>query len=71
VKPTRTKSAVGDERRRSTEERNAERERSPDDPDFGEVVTAQERNRTARLIVKTHNIDTVPNGSYTAIKNRP
>jgi NIPSNAP len=37
-----------------------------DDPEFGEVVTKQERSPD-RLIVKAHNIDMVPSGSYSAI----
>ena len=42
-----------------------------DDPEFGEVVTAQERNPQTKLIVKAHNIDMAPNGSYSAIKITP
>ena len=42
-----------------------------DDPEFAEVVTKQERNAETRLIVKAHNIDMVPNGSYSAIKIVP
>src|SRR5689334_19786905 len=42
-----------------------------DDPEFGEVVTQQERNPATKLIVKAHNIDMAPNGSYTAIKINP
>ena len=38
-----------------------------DDPEFGEVVTKQERNPDTKLIVKVHNIDMMPNGAYTAI----
>ena len=38
-----------------------------DDPEFAEVVTKQEANSATKLIVKAHNIDMVPNGSYTAI----
>src|SRR5579872_7547411 len=38
-----------------------------DDPEFGEVVTKQERNADTKLIVKTHNIDMIPNGTYSAI----
>jgi hypothetical protein len=30
-------------------------------------VIAQERDANARLIVKAHNIDMTPSGSYTAI----
>src|SRR5438067_1847769 len=42
-----------------------------DDPEFGEVVTQQERNPATKLIVKAHNIDMVPSGSYAAIKITP
>ena len=42
-----------------------------DDPEFGEVVTRQERNPETKLIVKAHNIDMAPNGTYTAIKITP
>ena len=38
-----------------------------DDPEFNEVVTQQEQNPDTRLIVKAHNIDMIPNGSFTAI----
>jgi len=31
------------------------------------VVTQQERNPATKLIEKVHNIDLVPNGTYTAI----
>jgi NIPSNAP len=37
------------------------------DPEFAEVVTKQETNPQTRLIVKAHNIDMVPNGTYSAI----
>ena len=53
----------------------AERDRrltaAHDDPEFAEVVTRQERNAEAKLIVKAHNIDMVPNGSHSAIKIVP
>ena len=53
----------------------AERDRrltaAHDDPEFAEVVTKQERNAETRLIVKAHNIDMAPNGSYGAIKIVP
>lgn len=41
-----------------------------DDPEFAEVVTKQERGPD-KLIVKTHNIDMVPNGAYSAISIVP
>ena len=37
-----------------------------DDPEFAEVVTKQEAS-PEKLIVKAHNIDMAPNGTYTAI----
>ena len=51
----------------SREERDKRLQAAHDDPEFTEVVTKQEKNPDTRLIVKTHNIDMVPNGSYTAI----
>jgi len=41
------------------------------DPEFREVVVAQERDPNARLIVKAHNIDMMPSGSFTAISITP
>jgi hypothetical protein len=38
-----------------------------DDPEFAEVVTKQESNPATKLIVKAHNIDMVPNGTFSAI----
>ena len=55
----------------SREERDKRLKAAHDDPEFGEVVTGQERDPNARLIIKTHNIDIVPNGSYSAITIRP
>ena len=55
----------------SKEERDKRLTAAHDDPEFGEVVTAQERNPATKLIVKAHNIDMVPSGSYTAIKVAP
>jgi hypothetical protein len=34
-------------------------------------VTQQERNPDTRLIVKVHNIDMVPHGTYSAISVTP
>lgn len=51
----------------SKDERDKRLKAAHDDPEFAEVVTKQEQNPQTRLIVKTHNIDMVPNGSYTAI----
>ena len=55
----------------SREERDKRLKAAHDDPEFGEVVTRQERDPNARLIIKTHNIDIVPNGGYSAITLRP
>jgi hypothetical protein len=55
----------------SREERDKRLKAAHDDPEFGEVVTRQERDPNARLIIKTHNIDIVPNGGYSAITIRP
>jgi hypothetical protein len=54
----------------SKEERDKRLEAAHDDPEFAEVVTKQERSPD-RLIVKAHNIDMMPNGSYTAIRITP
>src|SRR5882672_6251634 len=51
----------------SREERDKRLTAAHDDPEFGEVVTQQERNPATKLIEKVHNIDLVPNGPYTAI----
>jgi NIPSNAP protein len=51
----------------SKEERDKRLKAAHDDPEFGEVVTKQEQNPAARLIVKAHNIDMTPSGGYTAI----
>jgi len=50
----------------SKEERDKRLKAAHDDPEFGEVVTKQERSPD-RLIVKAHNIDMAPNGTYSAI----
>ncbi len=52
----------------SKEERDTRLKAARDDPEFAEVVITQERDANARLIVKAHNIDMVPNGSYSAIQ---
>ena len=38
-----------------------------DDPEFADVVTKAESNPATKLIVKAHNIDMAPNGTYSAI----
>jgi hypothetical protein len=55
----------------SKEERDRRLKAAHDDPEFGEVVVKQERDPNLKLIVKAHNIDMVPSGSYTAIKIAP
>jgi hypothetical protein len=52
----------------SKEERDKRLKAAHDDPEFAEVVTKQERNPATKLIVKSHNIDMVPNGTFSAIK---
>jgi len=54
----------------SKEERDKRLKAAHDDPEFAEVVTKQERSPD-RLIVKAHNIDMAPNGTYTAITIKP
>ena len=49
------------------EERDRRLKAARDDPEFAEVVLKQERDPDARLIVKAHNIDMVPNGPHMAI----
>ena len=51
----------------SKAERDKRLQAAHDDPEFSEVVTEQERNPETKLIVKAHNIDMIPNGSFTAI----
>ena len=51
----------------SREERDKRLTAAHADPEFAEVVTSQERNPATKLIVKAHNIDMVPNGSYSAV----
>ncbi len=55
----------------SREERDRRLKAAHDDPEFLEVVTKQEQNAATKLIVKAHNIDMVPDGSYTAIRIVP
>jgi hypothetical protein len=55
----------------SQEERDKRLTAAHDDPEFGEVVTNQERNPATKLIVMAHIIDMVPSGTYTAIKINP
>ena len=55
----------------SKEERDKRLKAAHDDPEFAEVVLKQERDPDAKLIVKAHNIDMVPNGQHTAIRITP
>ena len=51
----------------SKEERDKRLKARGDDPEFAEVVTKAERDPNTRLIVKVHNIDMLPHGTYSAI----
>jgi hypothetical protein len=51
----------------SREERDKRLTAAHDDREFAEVVTKPESNPATKLIVKAHNIDMVPNGTYFAI----
>jgi len=55
----------------SREERDKRLKARGDDPEFAEVVTKAERNPDTRLIVKAHNIDMLPHGTYSAINIKP
>jgi hypothetical protein len=55
----------------SREERDKRLKAAHDDPEFGEVVTKQERNPDTKLIEKVYNVDMIPNGTYTAITITP
>src|SRR4249920_3324608 len=52
----------------SKAERDRRLKAAHDDPEFEEVVLKQERDPNARLIIKAHNIDMSPSGSYSAIR---
>ena len=51
----------------SKEERDKRLKAVRDDPEFVQVVTKQEENPATKLVMKVHNIDMTPNGSYTTI----
>jgi hypothetical protein len=51
----------------SKEERDKRLKAVRDDPEFVQVVTKQEENPDTKLVLKVHNIDMTPNGTYTAI----
>jgi hypothetical protein len=51
----------------SKEERDKRLKAAHDDPEFKKVVIGQELNPDTKLIIKAHNIDMVPSGTFTAI----
>jgi hypothetical protein len=51
----------------SKEERDKRLKAAHDDAEFAEVVTKQEQDPNRRLIVKSHNIDMLPDGGFSAI----
>jgi hypothetical protein len=51
----------------SKEERDKRLKTVRDDPEFDEAVTKPEANPDTKLVLKVHNIDMTPNGTYTAI----
>jgi hypothetical protein len=55
----------------SRDERDRRLKAARSDPEFREVVIAQESDPNARLIVTAHNIDMMPSGTYTAISIVP
>jgi len=55
----------------SQAERDKRLKAAHDDPEFGAVVGQQERNPETKVIVKSHNVDMTPHGTYTAIKVVP
>ena len=55
----------------SREERDKRLKAAHDDPEFGQVVTAQERNPDTKLIEKVYNVDMVPDGPFSSIKITP
>jgi hypothetical protein len=55
----------------SREERDKRLKAAHDDPEFAEVVTTQERNPDTKLIENVHNVDMLPNGTYSAITIKP
>src|SRR5882672_8744692 len=51
----------------SKEERDKRLKAVRDDPEFAEVVTKQEANPDTKQVLKVHNIDMTPDGTYTTI----
>jgi len=55
----------------SREERDRRLKAAQSDPEFREVVIAQERDPNTKLVDRAHNIDIVPHGTYTAVSIVP
>jgi hypothetical protein len=55
----------------SKEERDKRLRAAQTDPEFAEVVITQERDPARKLIVRAHNIDMAPSGTYTAVTIKP
>jgi hypothetical protein len=55
----------------SRAERDRRLKAAHDDPEFTEVVRKQEGDPETRLIERVHNIDMLPDGTYTAIALTP
>ena len=51
----------------SKEERDKRLTAAHDDPEFLEVVTKAEKNLQTKLVLKAHNIDMAPHGTFSAI----
>jgi NIPSNAP protein len=51
----------------SKEERDKRLTAAHDDPEFLDVVTKQEKDPQTKLVLKAHNIDMVPHGTFSAI----
>lgn len=51
----------------SKEERDKRLTAAHDDPEFLDVVTKQEKNPQTKLVLKAHNVDMVPHGTFSAI----
>jgi NIPSNAP protein len=51
----------------SKEERDKRLTAAHDDPEFLDVVTKAEKNPQTKLVLKAHNIDMVPHGTFSAI----
>jgi hypothetical protein len=51
----------------SKDERDKRLRAAQTDPEFREVVIDQERDPSRKLIIKAHNIDLAPSGTYSAV----